>query len=131
MNDTPENRKIHRYGYLQGFNRGYELGQRDAAAKHRQSHYESYKDGFNSATQMATRAVEITCALYADSSAAIGGLKCFMALLFSGHHFHLPTRFKDCGVAISNGLMRLVGHDGVYFMFDANAVNDWDIVENN
>lgn len=93
------------------------------------AHLDSYKSGFNHSTAMATRACELTMRHFTESDQGLAALKLFMAYMFSGHHYHLPTTYKDAGLAIVHGLMRLAGFGGTYFMYDADAVRNWDELE--
>jgi len=113
--------------YREGWDEGYKAAI-DAA---RTSEFDAYKRGFNAGTMMATRACELAMDVFQHSTPALQAMKVYMAYLFSGHHHHMPTRYKDSGLAITQGLMRLVGFSGTYFLYDAKAVAEWDELEEN
>jgi hypothetical protein len=115
--------EIYREAWAEGYKAAVEAA--------RTSEFESYRRGFNAGTINATRAAELAIKQFQESTPALQALKVYMAYLFSGHHYHMPTRYQDAGLALTHGLMRLVGFSGTYFVYDAEAVRNWDELEGN
>lgn len=85
---------------------------------------DDYRRGFEQAFLMTTRVVERLIPLVSNDKVALSTLKALMSDLYSGHCYHLPTRWKDSGLAIVMGLMRLAGSGSMFYRFDPDRVHD-------
>jgi hypothetical protein len=90
------------------------------------NYHDGYRAGFNRCATMATRICELLLEQCATQPQAAAVMRAYMAYFFSGHAYHLPTRYQDCGLAITQGLMRLCGCGEVYYRFNPDAVNEWN-----